>query len=406
MKRTTNNESPITRTFLLAAAFAVFVCGSAIAQQPKPTAKTTDKPTEDVEVEPISCWWRTTTGAVRAGEHFGLTLTCSVVETDAAKVVPDLSRLDANVIQLPPFEILGGTHAGDLLTPGKRFIQFDYQLRAIPEEAFGADIAVPPLEVTYNIESKLANGEVSKGRDQTYALPRTSIKLISLVPNDNADIRESAATKFGSIEARSARANIFQTVSTLLFGLAALTAIVMLITLFRTRSSKTLVVRALLTPRAILRAASSELAEVQRQSRGGWTDELANRALTALRIVGSYAQGRSVGVHPIADGASAADGQLLIKGLLGRPGAFVSGSVTAQSVSNAETARTQGLADALRALTVARYGRAGKATADADDAMNAAIRIAKEQSSAHSIISGWINAFTQSLVAARKRVWA
>ncbi|MEO8680914.1 MAG: hypothetical protein ABI665_17815 [Vicinamibacterales bacterium] len=376
----------------------LLVSSGASAQQPRPT--------EDVEVEPIVCWWRTTTSAVRAGEQFGLTLTCSVVETEAAKVVPDLSRLDANVVQLPPFEILGGSHPGDLVTPGKRFIQYDYKLRAIPEEAFGADIAVPPLEVTYNIESKLANGESSKGRDQTYSLPRTSIRLISLVPTDNADIHESAVTTFGAIEARSARANILQTVSTLLFGLAGLVLLVMLITLFRQRASQAIVVRALLNERAILRAASRELADVQRESRGGWTDELTGRALAALRIVGSYAQGRAIGLHPIADGASSADGELLIRGLLGRPGAFVSGSVTAQSVNNAESARTQGLADALRTLTVVRYGRAGNAESGADDAMNTAIRLAKEQSSSHSLIAGWSRAFVNSLVAARKRVWA
>lgn len=396
-----NKAFRITNAWWLAGTVVLILTGVTGAQQPQQPP-----PTEDVEVEPIVCWWRTTTASVRVGEQFGLTLTCSVVETESTKVVPDLSRLDANVVQLPPFEILGGTHPGDLVTPGKRFIQYDYKLRAIPEEAFGSDIAVPPLEVTYNIESKLANGESSKGRDQTYSLPRTSIRLISLVPTDNADIRESAVTTFGAIEARSARANIFQTVSTLLFGLAGLVALVMLITLFRQRTSQATVVRALLTPRAVLRAAARELADVQRESRGGWTDELAARALAALRIVGSYAQGRALGLHPIADGATAADGQLLIHGFLGRPGAFVSGSVTAQSVSNAESASTQGLADALRTLTVARYGRVGKADSNADEAMNAAIRLAGEQASAHSLIAEWTRAFVASLVAARKRVWA
>ena len=31
--------------------------------------------TDMVEVEPITCWWRTSTSAVRTGEAFGLTLT-------------------------------------------------------------------------------------------------------------------------------------------------------------------------------------------------------------------------------------------------------------------------------------------------------------------------------------------
>ena len=130
--------------------------------------------TDLVEVEPIKCWWRTSTSAVRTGEFFDLRLTCAVVETEAARVVPDLSKLDPTVVQLPPFEVTGGTHAGDLVTVGKRFIQYDYRMRLIAEDAFGADVAIPPLEVTYTVESKVAGGESVMGREQSYALPRAS----------------------------------------------------------------------------------------------------------------------------------------------------------------------------------------------------------------------------------------
>ena len=51
---------------------------------------------------------------MRTGEPFDLMLTCPVVETETTKVVPDLSKLDASVVQLPPFEVIGGTHARDL----------------------------------------------------------------------------------------------------------------------------------------------------------------------------------------------------------------------------------------------------------------------------------------------------
>ena len=40
--------------------------------------------TDLVEVDPIKCWWRTSTSAVRTGESFDLRLTCAVVETEAA----------------------------------------------------------------------------------------------------------------------------------------------------------------------------------------------------------------------------------------------------------------------------------------------------------------------------------
>ena len=162
--------------------------------------------TDMVEVEPITCWWRTSTSAVRTGESFGLTLTCAVVETEANKVVADFSKLDPTVVQLPPFEVLGGTHAGDLVTPGKRFFQYDYRLRLIAEDAFGNDVTIPPLEISYRIESKVTGGDTTQGRDQSYSLPRASVRLISLVPDDTSDIREAPASPFtGDREPRFAR---------------------------------------------------------------------------------------------------------------------------------------------------------------------------------------------------------
>ena len=98
---------------------------AAFAQAPRPTPPV---PVDMVEVEPITCWWRTSTSAVRTGEPFGLTLTCAVVETEANKVVPDFSKLDSTVVQLPPFEVIGGgARPGDLVVPGKRFFQYDYR---------------------------------------------------------------------------------------------------------------------------------------------------------------------------------------------------------------------------------------------------------------------------------------
>ena len=166
--------------------------------------------TDMVEVEPIKCWWRTSATAVRTGESFDVRLTCAVVETDAARVVPDLSKLDPTVVQLPPFEVLGGTHPADMVTTGRRFIQYDYRMRVIAEDAFGADVAIPPLEVSYRIESKVAGGDAVQGREVSYSLPRASVRLISVVPDDTSDIREAPASAFGEIEARSSRAGLFR----------------------------------------------------------------------------------------------------------------------------------------------------------------------------------------------------
>src|SRR5215218_3821175 len=195
--------------------------------------------TDMVEVDPITCWWRTSTSAVHTGESFDLRLTCSVVETEANKVVPDFSKLDPTVVQLPPFEVLGGTHAGDLVTPGKRFFQYDYRLRLIAEDAFGKDVTIPPLELAYRIESQVKGGDSTQGRDQTYSLPRTSMRLISLVPDDTSDIREAAAAPFTAIENRGSRANLLQTIAGVLFGLAGVVVIVMLISMLRRKKTVT-----------------------------------------------------------------------------------------------------------------------------------------------------------------------
>ena len=359
--------------------------------------------TDMVEVEPITCWWWTSTSAVRTGEPFGLTLTCAVVETEANKVVPDFSKLDPTVVQLPPFEVQGGTHAGDLVTPGKRFFQYDYRLRLIAEDAFGNDVTIPPLEISYRIESKVAGGDTTQGRDQSYSLPRASVRLISLVPDDTSDIREAPAAQFGAVENRDSRANLMQTVAGVLFGLAGVVVIVMLIGMLRRKAPTSAAAAAHMAPRTILRAVSKELDEVQRASRGGWTQELACRALAALRISGAYATNRSVGQRPAAAGETPLEGVLVVHSF-GRSDVFVSGSATPETSAFANA--PAGLADALRTLTVSRYGRTEKFDSMADEAIQAALRVTKQQQSAHSLIREWGKNFTTSVVDLRKKVWS
>lgn len=381
--------------------FSALLLGGAsvFAQAPSPTAAA---PVDMVEVEPITCWWRTSTSAVRIGESFGLTLTCAVVETEANKVVADFSKLDPTVVQLPPFEVQGGTHAGDLVTPGKRFFQYDYRLRLIAEDAFGNDVPIPPLEISYRIESKVAGGETTQGREQSYSLPRASVRLLSVVPDDTSDIREAPAAQFTSIENRESRANLMQTIASVLFGLAAVIAIVMLIGMLRRKAPKTAATAAHLGPRTILGAVAKELDEVQRASRGGWTQELVGRALAALRVAGAYATRRAIGQQPAKPGETPRDGVLVVRSF-GRGEVYVSGAATTET---AALANASGLADALKTLTLARYGRVEKFDSMADEAIAAAIRITREQQSAHSLIREWGSAFKANAVDLRKKVWS
>jgi len=353
-----------------------------------------------VEVEPIKCWWRTSTSAVRMAESFGLTLTCAVVETDTNKVVADFSKLDPTVVQLPPFEVLGGTHAGDIVVPGRRFFQYDYRLRLIAEDAFGADVPIPPLEVSYRIESTVAGGGTAQGMEQSYAMPRATVRVLSVVPDDATDIREAAATQFTAIENRDSRANLLQTIATVLFGLAAVVAVVMLVGMLRRKKPVATTAHAHLPPRTILAAAAKELDEVQRASRGGWSAELAGRALAAARIAGAYATGRAIGQRPAKPGESAVDGVLRVRAF-GRGEVYVSGAATPET-----TSRVPGLSDALRALTVARYGRAEQFDSTCDDALQTAIRVTREQRSAHSLVKEWLATFKANAIDLRKKVWS
>ena len=356
--------------------------------------------TDMVEVEPIKCWWRSSTSAVRSGEPFTLTMTCAVVETEANKVVPDFSKLDPTVVQLPPFEVLGGTHPGDLVVPGKRFFQYDYRLRLIAEDAFGNDVPIPPLEISYRIESQVKGStESMQGRDQSYSLPKASVRLISMVPDDASDIRESPAMLFSAIEDRDSRANFMQTTAGILFALAGVVLLVMLISMLRRKKPVAASAQTHLPHRTVLAAVARELDEVQRQSRGGWTQDLAGRALAAARISGAYAIGRSIGQRPAA-GAAPVDGVLVVRAF-GRGDVFVSGAATTESAQ-----RVPGLSDALKALTSGRYGRVEKFDSMCDEALQTAIRVTKEQRAAHSVLKEWMSAFKANVVDLRRKIWA
>jgi hypothetical protein len=334
----------------------------------------------DVEVEPITCWWRSSTTAVRSGEPFNLALTCAVVETESTRVVPDQSKLDPAVVQLQPFEVVGGSRAPDMQVPGRRFFQYDYRLRLINESAFGADVQVPELEITYRIESSVTRGEMVQGRDLTYSLLPIAIRLISLVPNDALDIREAPAAAFAAVDAREARGDLLRLTATILFALSGVVLLAMLVSLVRRSRVVARKDAWMVSGGAIAAAARRELAEVRQQSRGGWDADLAGRALSALRLAISLVTGHAVGqVKREARAESPLAGQLLVKGLLGRGGAFVSGSVTS------EIAGDEAVASSLRAFTVARYGRTPTYDASVlDAALDTAIATAGRAAAAQS----------------------
>src|SRR6185436_11975019 len=152
---------------------------------------------QTVQTDPLQCWWRTSAGAVRIGEPFTVVLTCAVLETDEVTVVPDQTRLEPSVVQFAPFEVLGGSHGADLRSGDRRFFQYEYRLRLIADGMFGKDAALPETKISYRVQSKVGQKTAIQGRDQTYMLPTQSLRVISLVPADATDIRDTSAETFG-----------------------------------------------------------------------------------------------------------------------------------------------------------------------------------------------------------------
>jgi hypothetical protein len=355
----------------------VTTCVAPAAGQPQTTT---------ARVDPVRCWWRTSAAAVRVGEPFSVVLTCASLETDAVKVVVDQSKLEPSVVQFAPFEVTGGSHAADLHADDRRFFQYEYRLRLIAENLFGRDVQLPETRITYRVQSRTGQGTAIEGRDQTYLLPAQALRVLSLVASDAADIRDASSETFADLDQRAFRSNLLIVIGGVLFALAGLMAALAAVRLVARYRKPLTTGDRLMADAAILRAVGRELAAVQRErEQRGWSAELAGRALTALRLIGSYALGRRVArtaqpaQSPVDGLRSVADGTLVLRtGWRRGKRVVVSGSATARSVAherarvsvNGNARRTQqleALEQALGRFTAAHYGRNGSYNDEALD---------------------------------------
>ena len=378
---------------------------------------------QTVQTDPLQCWWRTSAGAVRVGEPFSVVLTCAVLETDAAKVVPDQTRLEPSVVQFAPFEVLGGSHGADLRTDQRRFFQYEYRLRLIADGMFGRDVALPETKISYKVESKVGRNTSLQGRDQSYLLPAQSMRVLSLVPSDAADIRDTAGTEtFGDIDQRAFRANLLTVIGSVLFVLAGLMALLGLVRLFQRYRKPVAASTRLIADTTILNGVGRELARVQRdRNGGGWTPELASRALGALRIAATYAIGRPVSTMPasrlLADGSETAEpGRLILKAGWPRGKRIaVSGAVTPQTLArhvarpgqrSSVIARLESASVAIATLTVASFSREGRLD---DSALDEALATARQLTRKMKVEQIWIMkrlAERRALSPLEARVWS
>jgi hypothetical protein len=331
-----------------------------------------------VTEEALTCWWRTTVAAVRVGEPFSVVLTCSALNTPTVIVVPDESRLDPKAVQFPPFEVLTGARAPDLGNDQRRFLQYRYDLRVIADDRFGRDLKLAPLTVNYRIRSRSSDGTLSEGQDQAYQLPALSMRVLSTVADDAADIRGGSTALFEEIDARSFRSTLLREAGALFFALSALALIATVVQLVRRRPAAQRTderrVPAWLVHRGVARA----FGDVERaRQANGWTPELVAQALAAMRMVAAYVVTSPMTLRPLRSNAVAAPGTVTVPAQWShRRTASASSPATPQIVADvrskaaaqgADPAYLQKLEDVKRALSVftrARYGR----DVDQDDA--------------------------------------
>lgn len=285
----------------------------------------------ETAVDALRCWRRVSRNAVYVGERFTMTVTCRLVETDAARTRLDETALEPATLDAAPFEVLSGERFDDVLVGPWRFSQHGYTLRLITETGFGEDVEIPPLDLSYRIERRVGDNPALAGRELAYVLPAEPVRVLSLAPESADDIRDLPPPGFGEAQARALRASVLEVLAAL-FGTAAVgLALLGAMHAARARRRAEAPSERRLSPALVARRALDELTRVRRAvAGGGWTPDAAGRALTALRIASAVALSRPVAQTALAAGEVPRDGQLRVRhGLLGRRTAAVSSRLTA-----------------------------------------------------------------------------
>jgi hypothetical protein len=345
---------------------------------------------QTVEIDPLQCWWRSTSPAVRVGQPFTVVLTCSLVETSTVTVVPDQGPLDPMVTQMPPFEVLGGTHHADLHARDHRFFQYEYRLRFIGEDSFGRDVKLPDLSIGYHLQTRTGDGPAIEGRELMYNLPPMSVRVLSLVPAEETDIRDASTQTFAEVESGLFRADVLRTTAVVLFALAGLGILVGLVRLFGSLRARTAADPGLVPDLAILRALAREFAAIARERRTvGWTSTLVDRLTMALRIAAGYALARPVVQVPFTATADTHDRLVVATGLWRRRRIVVSGSATSETIRRQPGGERSELLDdlehALDRVTMTQYGRTPRVDEqDLDAAVDAGERAVRRMTGRHT----------------------
>ncbi len=315
------------RCALLLTLFAM-ICAVPVWAQDRSAAETLN-----VAVDPIRCWWRTSAGAVRTGEIFQVALTCAVIETDDVQVVPDESKLNPAAIQLTPFEVVEGSHPPDLRSGQRRFFQYLYSARVLSTDLIGKDVLLPSLTLQYKVNSRMSGNASLQGRDMNYILPEQAIRVLSLVPADAVDIRDTVDANFDRVESFGFRAGALDIGAVALGLLGSLVLVVTFVGMARGAGWKLPTEQMRVGDRAVLACAARELTAVQRESEQvGWSEPLLGRGVAALRIAAAFALDRPVSQARTTATGVRGEGRLLMR--RNRRTVAISSSVTGEIMAN------------------------------------------------------------------------
>jgi hypothetical protein len=200
-----------------------------------------------------------------------------------------------------------------------------------------------------------------------------SVRILSMVPAEAADIRDGATHLFGAVESYRFRARAFDLLALALVALSAIVVVPAIIRLARGSRVRAKADKAHASDSAVLGSVVAELDEVQSQGRGGWTADLLARALAATRVVAGYAIARPARQRLVTGAADSRDARLVVdRGLLRKQRVSVSSPTTSADLARALEASPNGggsqrldqLRESLDALTSAVYGEGNGKAAD------------------------------------------
>jgi hypothetical protein len=226
------------------------------------------------------------------------------------------------------------------------------------------------------------------GRDRVYLVPGQAVRVLSLVPADADDIRDSRAESFSTVETLRFRGRALRIVALALGALGLLMLMPAAIRLARGTGRRAHTTDRV-DNRAVVADAIRVLTRIEAERATGWTHDLAAEAAGVTRVVAACALERRLSQQPLVRGVAAADGRLAVRrGWLRRAQASVASAVTASDLDRALDALPQttpaparqvldDLRLALARLTVASYGRDAELDASAlDESLRAATRAA------------------------------